>query len=128
MGKLTVKRIESIIKAGAPGKTGDGDGLYLQLNRAGVPSWIFRYKFSGKSREMGLGRFPMVSLAEARLHSADQKRLLLKGTDPLAVRDSERAAQREAKNKENALSFRCLAIGTAKRKALNGLRNGLKTG
>ncbi len=110
MGKLTVKGIESIIKAGVPGKTGDGDSLYLQLNRAGVPSWIFRYKFSGKSREMGLGRFPVVSLAEARLLAADQKRLLLKGTDPLAVRDSERAAEREAKSKENVLTFKCLAI------------------
>lgn len=110
MGKLTVKGIESIIKTGAPGKTGDGDGLYLQINRAGVPSWIFRYKFSGKSREMGLGRFPVVSLAEARLLAADQKRLLIKGTDPLAVRDAERAAEKEALGKANAVSFRSLAI------------------
>ena len=45
----------------------DGDGLYLQIARGGSKSWIFRYRRhasgAGKQREMGLGGFPLFSLA-----------------------------------------------------------------
>ena len=44
----------------------DGDGLYLQISATGAKSWIFRFKRDGKARDMGLGSFPAVSLAEAR--------------------------------------------------------------
>jgi len=60
MGKLTIKAIESLVKSGDAGKTNDGDGLYFQISKAGVSSWIFRYKQGGKGREMGLGPYPTV--------------------------------------------------------------------
>ena len=54
MAKLTVKTIESLVKAGTPGRTADGDGLYFQISKTGGTSWIYRFKIAGKSREMGL--------------------------------------------------------------------------
>ena len=43
--------------------------LYLQVtvNRTGAvrKSWIFRYRLAGKSSELGLGPYPVVSLATA---------------------------------------------------------------
>lgn len=96
MGKLTSKAVEALAKAAEPGKTGDGDGLYLQISRAGVPSWLFRYMLAGKSREMGLGPYPAVTLAKARELAADQRKLLAAGNDPMAARDAEREAKREA--------------------------------
>lgn len=96
MGNLTVKGVESIIKKGEPGKTGDGNGLYLQISKSGVPSWIYRYKSDGKSREMGLGRYPNVTLADARGIASDQRKIRLSGADPLEARNDERQARKAA--------------------------------
>lgn len=102
MGKLTVKAVEALSKAARPGKTGDGDGLYFQITRAGVTSWLFRYMLAGKSREMGLGPYPTVTLAKARELAADQRKLLVAGSDPMAARDAERELKREAERIKQA--------------------------
>lgn len=111
MAKLTVKTIESLVKAGTPGMTGDGDGLYFQVSKTGGVSWIFRYKIAGKSRDMGLGKYPEVTLAGARIKAADARKLKADGIDPLAARDSERDAQREAQRISDArkVTFEVLA-------------------
>jgi integrase len=74
--------------------TNDGDGLYLKLGRTGRASWIFRYKLAGKSRDMGLGRHPEVSLSVAREKAADARKLSKSGIDPLTSRDEEMERQR----------------------------------
>lgn len=111
MGKLTIKAIESLVKSGDAGKTNDGDGLYFQISKAGVSSWIFRYKLGGKGREMGLGPYPTVTLAKARELAADQRKVLVAGGDPLATRDAEREAKREAERQAQArgVTFETLA-------------------
>ncbi|PYC20196.1 integrase [Aquipseudomonas alcaligenes] len=112
MGKLTIKTIESLAKAAAPGKTNDGDGLYFQISKSGGTSWIFRYKVDGRGREMGLGAYPTVTLSEARQLAADQRRLLAAGEDPLATRDAAKEAKREAERQAAArrMTFRDLAL------------------
>src|SRR3954447_21358977 len=73
LAPLNVKRL-------GPGLHGDGGGLWLQVtpNRRGR-SWVFRYTFKGKAREMGLGSVDVVTLADAR-DQARECRRLLKGT------------------------------------------------
>ncbi len=44
----------------------DGDGLYLRVMPGGTKTWIFRYMFDKKPRLMTLGKYPSISLAEAR--------------------------------------------------------------
>lgn len=111
MGKLTSKTVESLAKAAAPGKTNDSNGLYFQVSKGGATSWIFRYKLDGRSREMGLGPFPTVTLSEARQHAADQRKILASGNDPLATRDATREAKREAERRAAArrIAFEDLA-------------------
>ncbi|UVE18332.1 integrase arm-type DNA-binding domain-containing protein [Pseudomonas sp. LS44] len=111
MGKLTGKTVESLARAGVPGKTNDGDGLYFQVSKAGASSWIFRYKLEGRGREMGLGPYPAVTLAEARQLAADQRKALAAGADPLAARDAAREAKREAERQAQArrITFDTLA-------------------
>lgn len=111
MGKLTSKTVESLVRAGVPGKTNDGEGLYFQISKAGASSWIFRYKLEGKGREMGLGPYPAVTLAEARQLAAAQRKVLAAGADPLAVRDAAREAKREAERQAQArrITFETLA-------------------
>jgi len=112
MGKLTSKTVESLARAGVPGKTNDGYGLYFQVSKAGASSWIFRYKLDRKSREMGLGPYPAVTLADARQVAADQRKVLAAGTDPLAARDVAREQKRETERQALArrITFETLAI------------------
>ncbi|GAB3473968.1 tyrosine-type recombinase/integrase [Azotobacter salinestris] len=101
-GTLNAKTVASLEKAALPGMTGDGAGLYFKVGKTGGASWIFRYKIGGRSREMGLGAYPAVSLAEARILAADARKLTAMGKDPLAARDAEREAQREAERLREA--------------------------
>ena len=77
------------------GLHGDGNGLYLQVAQSGTRSWIYRYQLYGKRRDLGLGGFPSVSLANAR-RDRDKKRMLVKaGIDPLNVKAKQKALAQE---------------------------------
>lgn len=112
MGKLTAKTIESLVRAGTPGLTSDGDGLYFQISKTGGTSWIYRYKIAGKTRDMGLGRYPDIGLADARTLAGRAREVKARGQDPLATRDAERERLREEQRQQEARRrpFEALAI------------------
>ena len=75
----------------------DGDGLYLQVSATGAKLWIFRFKRDGKARDMGLGSFRAVSLAEARQKDKQvREHRDARGKDPIAERDAAAAQKRRA--------------------------------
>lgn len=79
------------------GMHADGGGLYLQVTASGGRSWIFRYMLKGRAREMGLGPFQLVSLAEARLLAQTCRQQRYAGVDPIDARRSSREkAERDA--------------------------------
>ena len=81
-----------------PGKHACGAGLYLQVTPSGARSWLFRYSAAGRMRELGLGSYPLVTLAMART-AADKARLEKRnGQDPIDARRAARAAERAAAN------------------------------
>ena len=49
-----------------PGFYNVGDTLYLRVGFTGSKSWIQRLTIDGKRRDIGLGSFKLVTLAEAR--------------------------------------------------------------
>lgn len=69
-----------------PGKHFDGQGLMLVKSRKDAGKWLLRLVVDGKRREMGLGRWPDVSIAEARESAANARKRLRDGTDPVAER------------------------------------------
>lgn len=81
INRLTAMQVQ---KMKEPGYHADGAGLYLCVKPTGGKSWIFRYRFGGKEREMGLGPLHTFTLAEARDRALQQRKLLADGTDPLA--------------------------------------------
>lgn len=87
-----------------PGFHADGRGLYFSVGPGGSRSWIFRYMLRGRSRDMGLGSFPDITLADARAESASARVLCKQGIDPIGRRDSQRAAQRV--EKARAVTFK----------------------
>jgi integrase len=92
-GKLSA--IE-VAKARGPAVLHDGGGLYLRVSATGGKSWVFRFQLDGKRRDMGLGPYPDVSLAEARGRATDHRKQRLDGIDPLDAKEAKRQAQRLA--------------------------------
>ena len=68
----------------------DGDGLMLVVRATGKKSWVLRYQMNGVRRDMGLGSYPEIGLKEARQRTADARRMIEAGNDPI---DRRQAAQ-----------------------------------
>lgn len=68
------------------GKYADGQGLWLVKAERTKGKWVLRLVVDGKRREMGLGRWPDVSIAEARDRAAEARKELRSGSDPIAAR------------------------------------------
>ena len=83
MGKLTATAVKA---AKAPGRYGDGDGLFLLVGRSGSKSWIVRVQKGGRRRDIGLGGASKVSLSLARERAAAVRSQLEAGIDPIAER------------------------------------------
>ena len=81
--RLTALKVS---KTHAPGRYGDGGGLYLQVSHSHTKSWVFRFMRNGRTREMGLGPVDIVSLADAREKARVARKLLLDGSDPIETR------------------------------------------
>lgn len=80
INRLSALQVTKLTK---PGLYGDGAGLTLQITKAGVKSWLFRFMREGKAYGMGLGATHTVSLAEARQKALEARKLLGDGTNPL---------------------------------------------
>lgn len=77
-------------------EVGDGKGLYVRVAPSGTKSWIFRYLFDGIPRRMTLGRYPSMSLAEAREAHGKALADVERGVDPGAVAMAGRRARKAA--------------------------------
>ncbi len=59
-------------------------GLYLVVQPTGAKSWAVRFRASGKTAKLTLGRFPAIKLGKARELARDQFEAVAKGRDPAA--------------------------------------------
>lgn len=129
LGPLDVQRLS---KTGLHA-VGRVPGLYLQVLASGARTWILRIVVGGKRRDMGLGGYPAVTLAQAR-EAAQQKRVAVsEGRDPIEER---RAAQSALKaSRAAAVPFKqcCLSYieaheaGWRNKKHAQQWRNTLET-
>src|SRR5665647_1661082 len=103
------------IKHARPGNYIDGNGLYLQVSKAGSKSWIFRFQLNGKRREMGLGSLDTVPLVKARSEAANLKTLVKERIDPIERRRQKQAeaaviqAEQKAVAEKTAHTFATVA-------------------
>ena len=51
-GRLTALMVKTVSK---PGRYGDGNGLYLIVDKSGAKRWMLRTVVQGRRRDMGLG-------------------------------------------------------------------------
>lgn len=108
------------VKAAGDGKLFDGDGLSL-VKKSERGNWVFRYTFLGRRREMGLGVYPQVSLADARKSRDAASAILAAGHDPISERDAARDAARIQRDRHDPTFEEMTMIVFESRKA--GLRD-----
>jgi signal transduction histidine kinase len=100
----------------SPLRIGDGRGLHLLVkpNQGASGAWVLRYTFAGKRKDMGLGAYPTVGLAEVRQAVEEAHALLRSGVDPLAARQARKEALARSAQEETrkAITFREAALET----------------
>ena len=79
LSDLQIRKVKQKDKAF---RLSDGWGLVLAVKPSGSKLWQLRYRFMGKEKLLSLGRYPIVSLADARRKRDDARRLLDEGIDP----------------------------------------------
>jgi integrase len=109
LGPLDIKRIsigggEKTVAFSVGGVT----GLYIQVTPSGAASWLLRIKVGNLRREIGLGAYPTVTLAQAREKARETRDGIEKGRDPVLERKATKAAliaaQRRGMTFEKAMS------------------------
>lgn len=81
-----------------PYKVSDAEGLFILVNPNGSRLWRWSYRYDGKQKTLALGKYPDVSLADAR----DKLRADI---DPSQQRKEAKTQRR----KENKNTFACVA-------------------
>ena len=78
-------------------KIADGEGLFLLVLPSGSKYWRLKYYFGGKEKQLALGVYPEVGLAEARNLRAQAHKALSAGNDPGELKkDAKRVAEAKA--------------------------------
>ncbi len=78
---LSATRVKALTQ---PGRYSDGGGLHLYISKAGSKYWVLRITIDGRRRDIGLGAFPSISLAQAREKTTGIRAAVAEGRDPLA--------------------------------------------
>jgi len=66
-------------------------GLAMQITPTGARSWLLRVAVGGRRRDIGLGAYPEVTLAQARERARETKDAIRHGIDPVETRKAARA-------------------------------------
>lgn len=69
-------------------------GLGLRVSPSGTKTWFFMYRPKGRSKKarLSLGRYPALSLADARESAAEKSLMVSRGQDPADDRRAQKAA------------------------------------
>lgn len=91
---LTDAAIRKAKPAAKPYKLTDGGGLHLYISTAGGKLWRYRYEIDGKEKTLSIGKYPAVSLQDARSARDRARSTLATGADPSLAKRAERATFR----------------------------------
>lgn len=91
---ITDREIKAWLASGAVDR-GIGEGLTFVASttaaQAGKASWILRYRLNGRSKEKVLGRYPELSLRDAREQVRQDRARIERGIDVSATKRAEKA-------------------------------------
>jgi len=93
---LTDLQLKRLVPRNERFEVGDGKGLYIRVSPTGTKTWIFRYLFEGTPRRMTFGKYPFMTLAEAREVHGKALADVERGVDPGAVALEAKRARKAA--------------------------------
>ena len=97
---LSAKAVASL----KDGKHRDGQGLQFEV-RGGSRRWTFSYMFDGRQRELAIGKYPAMSLADARAKRAELREAKDRGLDPKSVLAGAAVPDRAVTFRQDILTF-----------------------
>ncbi|MFV9346227.1 tyrosine-type recombinase/integrase [Citrobacter freundii] len=83
---LTIKQIDAAKPKDKPYRLLDSNGLYLYVPVTGKKVWQLRYKLNGKEKVLTVGKYPLMSLQEARDKAWLAKKDVSVGVDPVKAK------------------------------------------
>lgn len=83
---LTIKQIDAAKPKDKPYRMLDSNGLYLYVPVTGKKVWQLRYKLDGKEKVLTVGKYPLMSLQEARDKAWIAKKDVSVGVDPIKAK------------------------------------------
>ena len=90
-GALTEKKIKELVAVGAPTAVAHGDGLTLTISAKKTATWVLRYRIEGRRRELTLGRWPTLKIADAELKASEARLQIARdGVDPASEKKKAR--------------------------------------
>lgn len=91
-------------------KYADGGGLHLRVEPTGSKLWRMQYTFLNKQKMLSFGKYPTISLSDARRKRDAAKKLIAEGIDPSErVRLDKITRKIAAENTFNAVADELLA-------------------
>ncbi|MGO9930435.1 MAG: tyrosine-type recombinase/integrase [Steroidobacteraceae bacterium] len=79
---LTYKMIKAAKPKAKVYKLFDGNGLHVRVQPTGTKIWCFKYRFGDAEKQLSLGPYPSVTLADAR-HRCDEARVKIHSSPPV---------------------------------------------
>lgn len=83
---LTIKQIDAAKPKDKPYRLLDSNGMYLYVPVTGKKVWQLRYKLDGKEKVLTVGKYPLMSLQEARDKAWLAKKDVSVGVDPVKAK------------------------------------------
>jgi len=98
---LTVQEVKNISCPDGKSqiKKSDGNNLFLLVKNGDSKLWRFRFRHAGKYQEMALGKYPSISLSEARKLAEEARASLIHGINPMDVRRERKRTKTASKDK-----------------------------
>lgn len=118
---LTAVQINAAKPAAKAYKLADSGGLYLLVQPSGAKLWRYKFRLGGVEGLDALGRFPEVTLAQARQAHGESRRLVAQGINPVLARKDRKQALIQANLAREKGSFAAVAADWAAATA-HGLR------
>lgn len=87
---LTEQAIKGLKPEKASYRKADSGGLALEITPAGGKLWRWRYYFNGKQQVLSLGKYPAVSLSEARKLRDEARELIKAGKHPAREKKAQK--------------------------------------
>lgn len=71
------------------------NGLFIEVKESGVKSWHYRYTFNGKQERLVIGRYPDLSLKDARQVRDESASMVAKGISPKQEKENKKTGKSE---------------------------------